>query len=121
MTNETIGWQTLQRVLRLDQNLKTIGMRLGNSRFAYDHDRFAVLPYRDDGANGVPVYSNDASIFNGDLQQVEAWVCGISWARDYDRMIKLSTKERRDRKEQDMRNQRLMTVLQQENKEETDK
>ena len=113
MTNESVGWDVYQRIRRADDTLRQIGMCLSSSRFGHLRNRFAVIPYRDEelGVDGLPHYSTDSELFHGDLDQVEIWLMGVMWARDYDRMLGISSTRRRERREQDERNRRLTRIL----------
>jgi len=62
-------------------------------------------------SDALPVFSRDAEIFTGDLNEVIKFLRGIEWARNYDSMIKLSNSTKRERKEQDVRNQSLANKL----------
>jgi hypothetical protein len=50
-------------------------------------------------------------LFVGTLESAEQWMNGISWARDYDRMLDLSNDLKRSRKEQHERNRRLLKTI----------
>lgn len=122
MTNETIGWDVYSRIQRLEKNLREIGMCLRRSRFGQIDNHLAVAPYRNEelGVDGLPHYATEAEIFHGDLHTVESWLTGVVWARDYDRMLGISSTRRRERREQDERNRRLVRILEKKEENESD-
>ena len=107
------GFAMVQRVHRLEKQLADLGMQWGNDRHGsyggMEHgERVAVFP---DSNDGLPIYNRDAQLFTGTIEQVEVWLAGIEWSRAYDRMLGLGVHKRRERKEQDYRNQRLVGIL----------
>jgi hypothetical protein len=60
----------------------------------------------------LPIYSRDAELFVGTIEELERWIQGFQFARKYDSMI-LGKKHDalRDRKEQDYRNVRLLKQI----------
>jgi len=60
----------------------------------------------------LPVYSRDAEVFIGTIQDLERWIQGFHVARKYDSLL-LGNKHDalRDRKEQDYRNRQLLNQI----------
>ena len=52
-----------------------------------------------------------AELFVGSLERLEDWLAGVQWAREYDRMLKISTDKVREAAEQKERNRQLMRTL----------
>jgi hypothetical protein len=76
---------------------------------SYRHDVLALKP-KDD--NSLPVYTRDAEVFLGTIAELEVWLRGIQWSRQYDRMVfGVKHDKTRERKEQDERNRQLMKTL----------
>ena len=73
-----------------------------------DGDTVALKPK---DADSLPIYSRDAEVFVGSLTDLQYWLRGVEWAREYDRMIKISDDKKRARKEQDLRNRQLVKTL----------
>ena len=98
------GFGLIQRIKQLEQQVHDLGFRLDKDTMAWHGDdrgdTVGVFP-RD---QELPVYAREAMIFSGNINQVETWLRGIVWARDYDSMMKVVPKGSRARKEQDMRN-----------------
>jgi hypothetical protein len=51
-------------------------------------------------------------VFVGTIEELEMWLRGLQWARNYDRMLfGLRHDKNRERKEQDERNRQLVAIL----------
>jgi hypothetical protein len=103
------GWNTIQTIRKLEERAELLGMRFT----AYKHDdlygeNVALIP-KDLAA--LPIYSRDAILFAGSLEAADKFMQGILWARDYDRMLKVSDVKKRERKEQDERNKQMIRLL----------
>ena len=111
MSEIKVGWTLYQQIQQLDVHLRRIGLCLGKSRFYTDC--FAIMPYNSkDGTDGVPHFTRDAELFYGDFFACENWYNGVIWARNYDeRILKITTEARRQRREQDERNRRVAVAL----------
>ena len=72
--------------------------------------RRALIPL---DADALPVYSRDVELFVGNLDQIEIWLRGVEWARNYYRLINATTDKVIQRKEQDLRNKNLIKLLKQ--------
>jgi elongation factor P--beta-lysine ligase len=59
----------------------------------------------------LPVYARDAQVFVGTIEQLEVWLRGVEWARQYDMLLRVSDDKKRKRKEQDERNRQLVQRL----------
>ncbi len=70
-----------------------------------------VVALKPKDVNSVPIYSRDAEIFVGTLKDLQYWLRGVKWARDYDNIMKLTDDKKRARKEQDERNRQLAKTL----------
>jgi hypothetical protein len=57
------------------------------------------------------MYTRDAELFVGSLERLEDWLAGVQWARDYDRMLRVSDDEKRFKAEQKERNRQLLRTL----------
>jgi hypothetical protein len=98
---------------RLEGQVNKLGFMFAMPRHHYDSDteRLALVPK---DAESVPIYSRDAEVFSGTLEELAVWLRGVEWARDYDRMLKVSDDDKRARKEQDVRNRHLVQLLKRE-------
>ena len=105
------GYQTILRVRRLEETVEKLGFMMTHSKHGWDHndpDKIALKP-RD--ADAVPIYARDAEVFYGTLEELEVWLRGVEWARNYDLLLKVSDEKKRERREQDLRNQYTMQRL----------
>ena len=71
-------------------------------------DRAAVKP-KDEHA--LPIYTRDAELYSGTLEQIRTWVMGVNWARNYDGMLKLSDEKKRQKKEDEYRHREMLRKL----------
>jgi len=104
------GWNTIKRLRNLEERADQLGMRFD----AYKHDdrygeNIALLP-RDQDA--LPIYSRDACLFAGTLEEADRFMQGVLWAREYDRMtIDRNLDKKRAQKEENERNLQLVKRL----------
>ena len=104
------GYELIRKIKSLEEQLNALGMRWGFDKHGYRpefSDLVAVYPLEDN----LPIYSRDAELFVGTLADLERWLQGVRWARDYDIMLQLSNDKKRIRKEQDVRNRHLMKQI----------
>lgn len=107
------GYQSIVALRRLEKEVDELGLMLcapkSGSWGMVDVDNVAVKPKDEDS---LPIYARDAELFSGSLEQLRVWLRGVQWAREYDRMLMGKAIEtKRERKEQDYRNQRLMQTI----------
>jgi hypothetical protein len=103
------GWTTIEKVRRLEQEVDNLGLKFArypHGDWTENHNALSLMPK---DADSLPVYSRDASIYAGSLEGVEQWLKGVEWARAYDRMLGVSTDNKRARKEQDLRNEHTLS------------
>jgi hypothetical protein len=105
------GWQTIVRLRRLEEQVGALGMRIGSPRGGrWDGETDIISLYPKDDA--LPIFSRDADLFRGSIEEAEVWVRGVAWARQYDLlMIGNSIDTKRARKEQDYRNRELLKMI----------
>ena len=106
------GYHMILKIDRLKEKADKLGFMLcypkagwGGSR---GDDYVAIRP-KDKEA--FPIYSRDAELFCGTIDNLESFFAGLEWARQYDEMLKVSDKKKRERKEQDERNRQLVRML----------
>lgn len=104
----SIGWRQLQAIKNIEKEAWELGFQLIRSRYYSETNEIGLIP-RD--AEALPVYARDAEIFSGTLNDIHKYLMGIKWARDYDRMLRVSTPTQREKKEQQERNKQLMKVI----------
>jgi hypothetical protein len=94
------GYQAILELRRLEEAVDKLGFMLCASKHgswgAGDGDKVACKPK---DADSLPIYGRDAEVFTGTLEQLQIWVRGVQWAREYDSMLKLSDDKKRTVKE----------------------
>jgi len=107
------GYETVLKIRRLEQECDELGFMLCRSKYGHGRlDGLDVLALKPKDETSLPVYSRDAELFHGSIADLEVWLRGIQWARQYDRLLFGIKHDRaRERKEQDERNRQLMKIL----------
>lgn len=116
------GIRFIQQLERIKVILDNMGLRMAAPKHGgwhHDNDVVALIPK---DADSLPVYSRDAEVFVGDLSAVENWIIGVQWARNYDRMTFGKNHEKnREKKEENIRHQRMINALMQDDVKVVDK
>jgi hypothetical protein len=111
-----IGYDQILQMRRAEAKANELGFMFAYPKHGWGGDgnesRIALRPK---DADSLPIFSRDAQMFSGTLYEAEIFMMGIEWARQYDEMLRVSTKVKRDRKEQDVRNKKLVAILKGEN------
>lgn len=103
------GYNTILFTRRLEKEANQLGFMLAYPKNRFDEgDSVALKPLNSDA---VPIYSRDAEVFVGSLEQLGVWLRGVEWARNYDSMLRVSDDKKRARKEQDLRNTQMTQRL----------
>ena len=95
------GYNAVLSLRRLEADVDALGFMLsapkhGNWGGDDFNDRVAIKPK---DADSLPIYTRDAELFVGTLEQLRVWLQGVRWAREYDMMLKLSDDKKRTVKE----------------------
>lgn len=110
------GYQSVLSLRRLEEDLNELGLMLCNPKHgSWSNDQFgdrASVKPKDTEA--LPVYTRDAELYSGTLEQIRVWILGVNWARNYDGMLNLSSEKKRKKKECDYRHTELLRTLKQE-------
>jgi hypothetical protein len=106
------GYQSVLALRRLEEETDKLGFMLCNPKSGWGGDDFnnlvGIKPKDDDS---LPIYARDAEIFRGTLEELRVWVRGVQWAREYDRMLKVSDDKTRAKKEDHERSRQLIAKL----------
>jgi len=106
------GYHTVLQVERIKERADKLGFMLCYPRHGWGgSDRVDKVAIKPKDADSLPIYSRDTEMFCGTLIELSCFFDGLEWARDYDKMIRLSTDKKRERKEQDERNRKLVAML----------
>lgn len=93
-----IGMKMIERIDRVRERADQLGFALGKAPIAsYDHDTDLISLYPK--GDCLPVYSRDACLFTGNLNELERWLDGLDWARAYDCYIGACKQQRREQYE----------------------
>lgn len=108
------GYQTIMDLRSLEKRVDRLGLRMDHPYHGgYQRefgDLVALLP-KDDS---LPVYSRDAELFTGTLEQMEHWLNGWEKMQQYHRMLIGNQFESKiQRLEQDYRNEHLVKQIKQ--------
>lgn len=108
------GYATIEKYKFVLYRLNQIGLTIAKSKYGDVITQMSVMPMQDTVEETVPIYSRDAELFIGTLEEIEFWIYGVEWARQYD-MVLFGKKhnDNRKRKEQDVRNRNLVDKLKQ--------
>ena len=106
------GYESLLKMRRIEDRCKVLGFRLGNPRHGGwsglgNDDLVALFPAED----ALPIYTRDAELFIGSFADLERWLQGVDWARDYYKMLNVVDDKKVARKEQDERNRQLAQLI----------
>lgn len=111
------GYNLLIKIRRLEEECDKLGFLLCHSKHGHHREYGDVVALKPKDQNSLPIYSRDAELFCGTFDDLEVWLRGLQWARDYDRMLFGKSHEtKRERKEQDWRNRNLVSILTKEEK-----
>ena len=105
------GWETIQKIKRVEQLVDELGFKFAKSKHSEWTDNHGALSLKPKDPDALPIYSRDAELFIGTVERLEDWLAGVQWARDYDKMLKLSDNDKRAKAEQKERNRQLMRTL----------
>jgi hypothetical protein len=103
------GYNNILKVRRFEERVHGMGLRIGYPRYRIgeDGDMLSLMP-RD---HEWPLYSRDAEMFIGTIYSATSWLDGLEFARNYDDMLKVGSRTKRERKEQDYRNKELLKAI----------
>ena len=92
------GYNTILRVQRLEEQIDRLGFMFCHPKHGYGGDAdYVALKPKD--ADAVPIYSRDAELFVGTLEDLAVWLRGVEWARSYDKMLRITDDKKRARAE----------------------
>lgn len=110
------GYNALLFMRRLEKECDELGFMMCHPRHYNSGDYGSLVAIKPKDQDALPVYNRDAELFVGSLEQLEVWLRGVEWARQYDYLLRLSDEKKRGRKEQDQRNRNLVELLKREEK-----
>jgi len=106
------GYHAVVSLRRLEEDVDKLGFMLCAPKSGWGGDDFSdKVAIKPKDADSLPIYSRDAELFTGTLEQLRIWIQGVHWARNYDSMLKLSDEKKRATKEQHERGRQLIAKL----------
>lgn len=104
------GYKLIRKIKYLEEECDKLGFMLCHARH-YMNDFGDVVALKPK-ADCLPVYSRDAELFVGTIEELERWIQGFHFARKYDSMLFGNKYDnQRDRKEKDYRNKLLLNMI----------
>lgn len=108
------GYHTILRIRRLEETVDKMGFRMGNPKHGGYRDEYGDIVALFPKDDTFPIYSRDAEMFVGTLEELDVWLRGWQRAYEYHSMLMGRNFEKNvQRKEQDYRNQHLMKKIKQ--------
>lgn len=107
----SIGWDDVQRMKRIEARANDLGLKFDSSPYSWSPGESQSSIYLKPKDDCLPHYSRDATIFSGTLEEIENWIKGVDWARNYDDLLKLSTIKKRAAREDAERQKQLMKTI----------
>lgn len=115
------GYHTILRIRRLEEEVDKLGFRVGNPKHGNYRQEFGDVVSLSPKDDSYPIYSRDAELFVGTLEELEVWLRGFQKAYEYHRMlIGRNFEEKVKRKEQDYRNKQLLNKISEAGKEQSE-
>ena len=88
------GYNMVLKIRRLEETAHALGFMFSSTKYD-DHreygSRLSLKPINDK----LPVYTRDAEVFTGTLEELEVWLRGVEWARNYDMLLRISDEKKR--------------------------
>lgn len=105
------GYNTVLMLRRLEKECDEYGFMLCHPRHCDSGQWGQYVAIKPKDTEALPIYARDAELFAGTLEQLEVWLRGVEWARQYDELLRVSDDKKRKRKEQDVRNKQMVSLL----------
>lgn len=105
------GYNTILEVRRLEAEVDKLGFMFAHSRHNYNNEFGDVVALKPKDKDSLPIYARDAEMFVGTLKDLQYWLKGVEWARQYDCMLKVSDENKRAKKEDQYRHGRMIDEL----------
>lgn len=105
------GYHMILQIERLKEQADKLGFMLCYPRAGWGQEHGDMVAIKPKDNDALPIYARDAQFFTGTIDEMMSFFRGIEWARQYDEMLRVSDEKKRDRKEQDVRNKKLVALL----------
>ncbi len=102
------GWQLLKSFRDVEERASKIGLKFAPSKYSgMEFDTIALMPLDEH----LPVYNREAEIFQGTLQDIDKWLRGVEWSRNYDNLMMSKNDEKRKTAETRYQQRELLKVI----------
>ena len=105
------GYGTIQLLKSIEKEIDQLGFKFAKPKHGDWEQTERSLSLIPKDSDSLPIYNREAELYVGSLEQLQTWLHGVRWAREYDMMLKLSDDEKRAKAEQKERNRQLMRTL----------
>jgi len=99
-----ISYKDFMAIKDIEQAATDAGFKLAKSSYS---GGVSLIPLGDN----FPVYSRNADLFCGNLRDIQLFLEGIKWAKQYYGMLKLVDDKKIAKREQIVRNRELINLL----------
>ncbi len=105
------GYNAVLKIRQLEKECNEYGFMLAHPRHCNSGEWGNYVAIKPKDADALPIYSRDAELFVGTLEELQIWLKGVEWSRQYDELLRVSNSKKRERKEQDERNRKTIQIL----------
>ena len=103
------GWQLLKSFRDVEERANKIGLKFAPSKYSgMEFDTITLMPLNE----YLPIYNREAEVFVGTLQDIDKWLRGVEWSRNYDDLMKVSTHEKRKVAEEKYKQREFLKAIQ---------
>ena len=85
-----MNWNDIQLYKRVEEQITNLGFKLYPSKWTSCNGEIGVFPLEDKN----PLYSRDAEIYTGTIEQIACWIRGVQQQKDYLTMLKATSEEK---------------------------
>jgi hypothetical protein len=86
-----MDWSDVELLERVVKGLEQIGFKVKPTKYGYGgRTLVGVFPLDDKN----PIYSRDAEVFTGTMEEISVWIRGFNNRNDYLHMLKATTEKR---------------------------
>ena len=87
-----MDWTDVQLLDKVVNGLQKLGYYTKNTKYGYQDGRCLVGVYALEDKN--PLYSRDAELFTGTIEEIACWMRGVNHRNEYLSMLKATTEKR---------------------------
>lgn len=107
------GYHLILKIRNIEDTCSKLGLKFCSPRYGHRSTDSVSLVPKD--SESFPIYSRDTELFCGTIEEVEVWLKGFLYARNYDRLLfgskPCDNDQRRERRENLVRQNNLVKIL----------